>query len=496
MSKSTKPSQVDELAHLATEEGLDLYHDSANRGYASFMAAGHRESYRLRSTTFGLWLRHLYYQHCGEPIRTQSLQDALGVLESRTLFRGPLIQPAVRVAEYEGAIYLDLADAEWRAVEIKPEGWQVVAQPPVRFLRPPGLLPLPEPVSGGTLEDLRPFAHVTDADWHLVLAWLAAALRPQGPYPVLVLNGERGTGKSTLTRVLCSLIDPSVSPVRAAPMGKRDLAIQASNGWVLAIDHLSSLSPSLSDALCRLSTGGGFITRTLYSEGEEIIFDEQRPVILNGIKQMVTRPDLLDRALLVTLRPFSGRDRKTEEQLWRELEVARPKIMGALLDAVARGLRSLPQVTLATLPRMADFARWAVACEPEAEGSNFLAAYDRNRTDANELALDASPLPALLRMLLAKHGGEWAGTPSSLLDELTTLVSDQTARSKDWPKRPNTLSGRLRRLAPNLRNVGVEVQLGHDGTSRWISLTGPVAKDAVDAEGRPLPRKRTLPNHR
>src|SRR5207253_9109386 len=187
----------------------------------------------------------------------------------------------------------DLADKDWRAVEVTGRGWRIVANPPVRFIRPRGLLPLSQPASGGCVAELRDYLNVSsDAAWQLAVAWLVAAFFPHGPYPVLALHGEQGSAKSTMARLLRSLIDPNAAPLRSEPREARDLIISATNGWLVALDNLSHLPPWLSDALCRLSTGGGFATRELYTDSEEVIFDAQRPVILTGIEEVATRSDL------------------------------------------------------------------------------------------------------------------------------------------------------------------------------------------------------------
>src|ERR1700685_3200463 len=110
----------------------------------------------------------------------------------------------------------------------------------------------------------------------------------------------------------------------------------------MAFDNVSYLPDWLSDALCRLSTGGGFATRSLYTDGEEALFDAMRPIILNGIADVATRGDLLDRAIPLTLEPIHDENRRTEEKLMADFEIKRPFILGALLDMMAHGLKMLP----------------------------------------------------------------------------------------------------------------------------------------------------------
>src|SRR6266436_5358975 len=159
----------------------------------------------------------------------------------------------------------------------------------------------------------------------------------------------------------CSAI-AALPPRWLSPEGS-DLFIAASNGHVLAFDNVSGLPAWISDTLCRLATGGGFAVRQLYTDQDEVLFDAARPVILNGIEEIVTRPDLADRAVFLTLQPIPEEHRRPEQELWAAFDAARPRVLGVLLDAVVVGLKRLPATRLEKLPRMADFALWATACE-------------------------------------------------------------------------------------------------------------------------------------
>jgi hypothetical protein len=215
----------------------------------------------------------------------------------------------------------------------------------------------------------------------------------------------------------------------------------------LAFDNLSGLPPWQSDTLCRLTSGGAFSTRRLFSDQDEILFTAARPVILNGIEDIITRPDLADRAILLMLAPIAERQRRPEHALWRAFELARPHILGALLDPAAHGLQMLPRVRLKRLPRMADFALWAAACEGAFRPAGTLeTAYSNNRRVAIENIIDADPVAALVRELMADRA-QWTGSASDLLQVGTNRSG--------WPKSPRALAGRLRRaqtLPPHTRN--------------------------------------------
>src|SRR5262245_27613663 len=203
----------------------------------------------------------------------------------------------------------------------------------------------------------------TDDEFVLTVAWLLAALRPIGPYPVEALAGEHGSAKSMRTNFLRALVDPNSVPLRAPPRSEHDVYIAARNSHVLAYDNASGLPDWLSDTFCRLATGGGFSTRELYTDQDEVLFASKRPIILNGIDDIATRPDLADRCIVQTLAAISDKKRELESELWAKFEQKRPHILGALLDAVSHGLKALPDVKLDRKPRMADFAQWVTACE-------------------------------------------------------------------------------------------------------------------------------------
>jgi hypothetical protein len=470
---SKVPSQATRLVKYATT-ALDLWHTAEPLACATTQERPH-QSWPLRSKTARQFLSRLFYLKEGTAPGGDAIPTALATLEGIAVHDGPEHALSTRLAEHDGRIYLDLGDTDRRAAVVGPNGWQVVEELPVYFRRSRGMLALPVPERGGHIDELRKLVNVaTDDDWKLLVSWLLAALRPNGPYPVLCLYGEAGAAKSTLERLLRSLVDPSSAPLRSEPRDPRDLIIAATNSWVVALDNLSHLPPWLSDALCRLASGGGYATRELYSDSEEVLFDAQRPVILNGIEELTTRGDLLDRALIVTLPAINEKDRRTEEDLAKAFEAARPRILGALLDAVSVGLGNLPSIADVQLPRMADFARWVTACEPALgwEPSAFVRAYRGNVRDANELALADSPLVTPLRMFLDDQPQQsWTGTASDLLQALGELADERLVASRDWPKRPHALSGRLRRLAPNLRKTGLAVDFVRTNTVRQIVLS-------------------------
>jgi hypothetical protein len=470
-----KRSAVRLLLRLASR--ARLFRSADGRFYAQVPVGERQEIYALKSAGFRDWLTDGYVLVDPDPPTDAAVRRAAGVLEARARFNPRIPEIFVRIGrevdapQHDEPYFLDLGDLSGRAVELSASGWSVVDRPRTHFRRPPGLLPLPTPVRGGSIDLLRPYVNVSDAGFTLLVAWLTAALRSSGPYPILVVSGEQGSAKSTLARVLRHLIDPQSCPLLAEPKSARDLMVTAVNGWLLAYDNLSTVPTWLSDCLCQLVYGGGFASRELFTNDERSVIYAQRPVILNGIDDFVRRGDLRDRCVFVELPPIVPTSRRAEREFWSAFHADAPRILGAVLDTIVGALHSLPSVQLAELPRMADHALWgeavgrALGWRPE----QFLYAYDDNRIEATVTELADSPVASAL-VRLATSGSLWAGSPAQLHGELATKVGDKVAASARWPKTFAAFGNELRRLAPQLRLHGLSIEFHRRNGKRIVSV--------------------------
>jgi hypothetical protein len=477
-SRAITPNAASRLVSLVEGSGAEFFHDRRHTAYVALEVKGHREVMPLASLGFRQWLAREARQQTGSIPSKTVLEDAIEMLSGCVILDGQERDVHVRLAGHEGRIYLDLGDPTWRAVEIDANGWRIVDRPPVYFRRPKGMRALPEPQRDGSLTPLREILNINnESSWRLIVAWLLACLRPVGPYPLLVLSGEQGSAKSTTAEALRSLVDPHETILRPSPRSDQDLAIAGDNSWILTFDNLSALRPWLSDALCRVSTGASFATRKLYTDGEEYAISLCRPMLLNGIaSEIVDRPDLLDRALSVELPRIDDGRRRTMEEIRRDLDAARPLVLGALLNAVAHGLRELPNVELSGLPRMADFVKWVEACGPSLgwERDSFAQLYRSQRADTDSRALDLWDVMPCLRGLLDKEPN-FGGTVAQLLKKLNGMadvLDIPRHRGTDWPANPKALATQLRRYAPNLRRNGIEIQwLGRSNEGYRVRIT-------------------------
>jgi len=446
--------------------------------YARVSVGGRSDVYPIRSAAFRSWLIDGHFQASREIASDWAIRRVLGKLEATARFEAGTPSIFLRVGHDRNGnggasdCYLDLGDPGGHAVKIGPEGWSGVEAPRVHFRRPAEYLPLPLPSRDGSIELLRRYVNLSESDFRLFIVWMAAAIRPVGPYPPLVLYGETGVAKSALARIARLLIDPQDGFLPGAPPTTRALMRSVVNRWLLVFDNIRAIPDWLSDALCLLSTGGTFDGPASFSADDHRVIHAQRPVILSGIEEFVARSDFSDRSLVFHLQPIASGERLLDEAFWELFSQDYPRILGGLLDAVAGGLRELPSVELAELPRMADFARFAEAVGRTLgwPAGTVLANYNDNRRAAAVAHIEESPVASFL-LEWAHELNDWSGTPTELLAQLNSLVEKKVRVLPDWPKSPSSLAKELRRIAPQLRLHSISVVFERNCQKRLITLT-------------------------
>lgn len=474
---ASQPSQL-----LALGNAAELFHTPDQEPYAAIAVDDHVRTVELRSREMKGWLRRRYFAAHGSAAGSRAVDEAIDELEAVALFEGPEVPVHLRVAEHDGRLFVDLGDRSGRAVEIGGGNWRLIDRPPVHFRRSASQFALPEPVRGGSIDDLRPFLNVADdAGFRMLVGYLLAAFRPIGPYPVLVIRAEQGAAKTAVARVLRGLIDPARSLEIAVPRDQEGLLVAARHHHVVSIDNVSSLPNWLSDDLARLATGTGVALRVKYTTLDELSLYICRPAILNGIEDFVVRADLADRSWIVELPALPDARKRDEEEFAAAYRAAAPRILGAVFDAAAAGQRGVEDVRMTPATRMVGAARFVIAAE-SALGwppGAFQADLAAMRAGSRDSALEASPLTAPL-LKLAREGS-FSGTADELRGELERRVDERTATRRDWPMSARGLSGQLRRLVPDLRAAGIEVLFGlrEPHTRRRLISLSEAAEDTV-----------------
>jgi hypothetical protein len=457
----------------------DLWHTPDGEAFATVNGV---ENHPVASKAFAHWLTARYLDATGKGPSQKSLSEAVATLAAKAVVKGPTCKTFYRIAQTGDGIFLDLGDDTWRCVRVTKAGWSVVSSAPVKFVRNGNTAALPEP-RPGNIDRLRRLVHVTEPEFHLLVGSILDALKGHGPYFVTILNGEYGSAKSTMARLFRALIDPvQTAPLAAMPKDERDLGCEGHNNHIMAFDNISKLPRWLSDSFCRVATGAGIKTRKLYTDSEQQIFDVCRPLLLNGIEDFATAGDLVDRAVQITLQRIDPDKRMDEKKLALEIREAAPEILGALLDGLVHGLRTIDTIKLDHLPRMADSTKWIAACLP-GMGLSFdtwLRAYQESQNHGIETSLESSlTAKALLSWWQTGPGDPWVGTPKELYETLIEHVPMSERRY--FPANPKSLSDHLRRDAPALRQKGIVVQTG---LHKWLDG---VSKRVVEVASVPSP---------
>ena len=474
--KKGRNSQADRLVKLALQDVI-LFHDQTREPFALVSVADHYEVIRCKSRGFRRWLSRRFYEAEEKAVGGEAVASALNTIEAKAVFDGERHELHNRVALHDSAVWYDLTDPKWRAVRVTPGGWQVIENPPILFVRYDHHAPQIEPIRGGDVHQVFDFVAVNgDGPRLLLLVYLVACFIPNIPHPVPVLHGPQGSGKSSAFRILRRLVDPSAVEILSFPRDNNELVQNLSHHWAALFDNVSALQGWESDTLCRAVTGEGFTKRQLYSDDDDIIYSFRRCVGLNGINISATRPDLLDRSILIALDRIPPNQRRTEAALQAEFDSARPHVLGGIFDALAEAMRILPEVRLSTLPRMADFARWgsAIAQALGYRQADFLRAYGENIREQNAEVLEGHPVAAAVLSLIGERE-TWEGTPSELLTEFGRVAEAQKINTKEkgWPKSGPWVTRRLNEVRPNLADVGITVDIGKSGDRKITIRKGP-----------------------
>ena len=442
---------------LEGKEGeLTLYVAPDQTTYVRLNGGDTSRTWPVKSSAFRQFVTKRIYEARDKMMRGDDLKRIIDLLDAQAACDGLHEEAYLRVAPgLANDFYIDLRNDAFEIVHVTADDWEIISSAPVLFRRGRNSLAMPHPQRGGDLSVIRKYVNLDDDQWVLFASCLCAYMSPFGPYPVLAFSGEQGAGKSTGGRVTKKLIDPALVELYSMPDKPRDVFVAAQNNWLIAYDNLSEIPSWLADVSCALATGGGISSRELYTDSEEHVIKAKRPLILNGIPDIVTRNDLLSRAIPLTLKPI--KTFRTEETLNKEVEADLPVALGGLLDACVAALRNRDSTIVDPSARMADFARWAAAASTGLGWSpaTFFSIYHTNRATAEESLIESDPIANAIIEFAKSHQPCWEGTMTDLYQR-TTPPGPRRDWPDGWPGNPRALSASLQRLAGALRRQGVD----------------------------------------
>lgn len=472
---ASKTKQAEQLVRIVEGNSTELFMSETDEAFVQIPVGDHLETWPVARRQLRRWLSREFRRREGKPPSHQAVSEALLNIEGLCA-EGPIHKLHNRMAWHNGALYYDLADARWRAVKLTEEGWEIIDKPPILFRRYEHQQPQMEPAQGGDVADILSFLNLPDDEdlKLLVKVYLVSCFLPDIPRPILVVIGPQGSAKTSFCRTLRAIIDPSATGILSFPRDQAELVQQLQHHAVAYFDNVSTMPAWLSDTLCRASTGEGFSKRRLYTDDEDVIYNYKRVVGVNAVSNPATRPDFLDRSIVLNLERMPDKRRRTERELDADFSRQRPAILAACFDALSHAIKKRPTISLPALPRMADFATWG-ACIAEGLGysqEDFLNLYRGHISDLNTLAVEGQPFVQAVIELVDNSTSEWRGTASQLLQEATRAAEREgiDTKSRAWPGDSRWASTRLDEGKANLQEIGVDITRLKDRGRRLIVL--------------------------
>jgi putative DNA primase/helicase len=469
--KESRESSTDWIVRVVNESA-ELWHTPDLRPYATlpFQDKSVR-NINILGTEFKYKISNAYFANKNAAPSSRSVKEAAEILAGLAVISGAEYEAKIRLARVNDEIYVDLCDQMWRVVQIDGTGWKIVKKSPLRFIRSTGMRELPEPESGGTLEEFREILpHLSDENWIKLQGFLIGVFNPVGTQPVLVITGGQGSGKSSMVEMISNLIDPNQVPSRSMPKKVDDLFVATENCRLLVFDNVSQLSADQSDALAQMSSGGGMTKRKLYSDTDEILITTRQPIILNGITDFVERPDLDERSIHIPLESIDPNERRLDSELRERFEEMRPRLLGAIFDAVSVALRESGNVKLDGLPRLAEMTHFVTAAESalQMEPGEFVRVMQEQGVERSESRAGLEPVAIAIRdHVRTVTNTAFEGTVGELLERIVEWLPNGP---NYWT--PRKLGGEIRRLTPDLKAIGIHiVSLGRSRHGNRIRIT-------------------------
>lgn len=434
------------------DAGSELWHDQYGKPWITHTFNDRVEHQEIPSQGFRDTLVIRNFNAGRSPIGSTVMESTIETLAALARAKSsPEYPTPLRVARHEGRVYLDLNNEQKEVVEITTNGWRIVTDCPVRFVRNATMKSLQLPQRGGDLKSLRQFINIRDEQWPLLLGWILAAMKPEGPYPILMLTGPAGSAKSTAARLLHQLCDPNAVKLLAPTTNEEQMVLAALNNHLICYDNLKQIGFDFSNSLCRLSTGAGMLKRQLYTNTEVISADITRPVILTGIGQIATTDDLLERCIQLELSPIQSKQRRMEKYIYADFDNALPQLLGCLCDAVSAALSNENRPQRAEQIRLADTQHWVEGAEAELglDTGSFATAMANNLSSHRETILGSSSVFKALEQVLQSRGS-FTGNYAELLQALRGTGVD-----RNFPNTAVGLSSELQRLSSSLPDAGI-----------------------------------------
>lgn len=439
----------------------------SNRVFALITRNGHNEIIELNTKRAELWLRFEFHRQTRLNPTENSFSRALSLLYMEGYTDSPSETIYNRIAMVNQTLYYDLGRPDWRLLKISSIDVEIVdmdENTPLfeRKQTQKPQIPFEIREDPNSLDDLASLLRIPEDLRHLFKIHLITMMLPHIPVPVMVFSAMQGSTKTTTSRAIKEIIDPSSGGnVVAFPHTNDDLILTLSHRYLAAFDNVSSIDWIKSETLCTAITGIGQPRRKLFHDEDEVILSYMRKVIINGIGVTIERPDLLDRCIYYTLNTPNRNERLTVVEFNDRFSLLLPRVLGQISRVLQRALQIHQQVSSEVKKsRMADFAVYGEAISRVLGYPNFsfVNSYDgiTNRT-----VIEISENHPLVRAIerIMEDTEHYEETIQNFYNGIRQIASQDELSTNQtfFPSAPNRVRGSIERISAHLITMGYEV---------------------------------------
>lgn len=458
---------------LICEEVLEVFHpfrDQFDKLYASTSLIVGKNVYNLEQEAIKSAIREWLKRSTNKKFIADSpLSAALQSLTDEAR-NNPMIELHHRMVKTENGFLYDVGDNE-TTVSITPGFVKITDYPAKTFITDnsdrvqvlPDLTADPKKLQ----ELMKPFFNLRSSkDWILLMTFIAVAFIAGISHPILFLEGEKGSAKSTICRWIQSIVNPKVTGLYRFPDNAKDLSVILGREFALCFDNLGGIRKEMADILCQAVTGGYVVERKLFTNDETVTRGLKTILVLNGLNLLSNKEDLLDRVLIITLERFQSNERISEKELEVKFDVVKPQILGGFFNAVAKALTTDINPIKEKI-RLLDYQEFAVKCgiamgfsQDEIER-----AFAENADAITENVLENNPLTEyIVNMMYNKQ------TVSIAVSVLHEKLREKYGKHPGVPESPSAVSRKLGNFASDLARHGITFEKKNNGRNKILTF--------------------------
>ena len=453
---------IDDIPFYVDKDNEDVF-------YAKIYFNDHSEYLNVDSNRFHSYLRCSFREE-SEDSCSYNFYYLIQEMKDITRFDGKKVHPHYRLASNNKTITYFLADELHQCIVINSKGWKLEKESKYVFLKRAGMVEQVMPISGGNLQELlSPFVNMNKNSFLLFLIHLVQCFFYNSSHFIAIISSGQGSGKSTLTKLIQLLIDPTLATKTLLPASVEELKNHLATNMLVAFDNTKKLNDDFSDVLCAATTGTTFTKRMLYTNIDMMILNVKNIIVLNGIDIVPRKTDLLERSLLFELEKITPDKRMTDKKFWSNFKKKRPEILGAIFDTISKALAIKKTLHLKETHRMSDAYTdmCAIALALGLTQEEFVETFNENITKLEQTRSEENYFCNIVKDYLERNLSIKIGKVSEIFNLIKPL---RASDAKKFPKTASHFSRKLSEERSTLEKLGYSFKIEKKKDSRYIEF--------------------------